>query len=99
MRSGGFFDIESKKGEIIKLNESLQDENIWSDREKSLSISKQKSVLEKELEVLKEEARGHQEFLDRLRRNPDFQDEVAKKELGYGKPDEWLYRFPPENEN
>ena len=49
MRSGGFFDIESKKGEIIKLNESLQDENIWSDREKSLSISKQKSVLEKEL--------------------------------------------------
>jgi len=37
--------------------------------------------------------------LDRLRRNPDFQDEVAKKELGYGKPDEWLYRFPPETKN
>ena len=52
------------------------------------------SVLKKELEVLREEARGHQQFLDRLRRNPDFQDEVARKELGYGRADEWLYRFP-----
>ena len=34
---------------LTKLNESLQDESIWSDREKSLSISKQKSVIEKEL--------------------------------------------------
>ena len=49
------------------------------------------------MEVLREEAREHQEFLDRLRRNPDFQDDVAKKELGYGKLDEWLYRFSTEN--
>ena len=28
---------------------SLQDESVWSDREKSLTISKQKSFLEKEL--------------------------------------------------
>ena len=34
---------------LIKLNESLQDESIWSDREKSLLITKQKSVIEKEL--------------------------------------------------
>ena len=34
---------------LTKLNESLQDESIWSDREKSLSITKQKSVIEKEL--------------------------------------------------
>jgi cell division protein FtsB len=74
----------------FQLNRTFQEYKHWKTRE---------SVLEKELEVLKEEARGHQEFLDRLRRNPDFQDEVAKKELGYGKPDEWLYRFPPENEN
>ena len=49
MKLGGFFDIDSKSKEIIDLNVSLQDESVWSDREKSLTISKQKSFLEKEL--------------------------------------------------
>ena len=49
MKLGGFFDIDSKSKEIINLNASLQDESVWSDREKSLTISKQKSFLEKEL--------------------------------------------------
>jgi cell division protein FtsB len=74
----------------FQLNRTFQEYKHWKTRE---------SVLEKELNVLKAEACEHQEFLDRLRRNPDFQDEVAKKELGYGKPDEWLYRFPPETKN
>ena len=49
MKLGGSFDIDSKSKEIIDLNTSLQDESVWSDREKSLTISKQKSFLEKEL--------------------------------------------------
>ncbi len=69
----------------LQVNQALQEYKHWKTRE---------SVLEKELQVLREEARAHQQFLDRLRRNPDFQDEVARKELGYGHPDEWLYRFP-----
>ena len=73
----------------LQINQALQEYKHWKTRE---------SVLEKELEVLREEARAHQQFLDRLRRNPDFQDEVARKELGYGKPEEWLYRFPEEKE-
>jgi len=72
---------------VIKVNQALQEYKHWQTRE---------SVLEKELQVLREEAKLHQQFLDRLRRNPDFQDEVARKELGYGKPNEWLYRFPEE---
>ncbi|MAW35254.1 MAG: peptide chain release factor 2 [Gammaproteobacteria bacterium] len=46
---GGSFDIDSKNKVLTKLNESLQDESVWSDREKSLSITKQKSLIEKEL--------------------------------------------------
>lgn len=72
----------------IQFNHTFQEYKHWKSRE---------SVLNKELEVLREEAREHQEFLNRLRRNPDFQDDVAKKELGYGKLDEWLYRFSEEN--
>ena len=55
------------------------------------------AVLEKEIEQLRKEAKHHREFLDRLRRDPDYQDAVARKELGYGKPKERLYRFPKTN--
>ncbi len=46
---GGFFDIDNIKKEIIKLDKDLQDEKIWSDREKSLNISKEKASIEKKL--------------------------------------------------
>ena len=52
------------------------------------------AVLEKELEQLRVEAKNHREFLDRLRRDPQYQDAVARKELGYGSSSERLYRFP-----
>ncbi|OUU07567.1 MAG: hypothetical protein CBC00_09160 [Verrucomicrobia bacterium TMED40] len=52
------------------------------------------AVLEKELEQLRVEAKNHREFLDRLRRDPQYQDAVARKELGYGSAGERLYRFP-----
>jgi len=49
MKLGGSFDIDSKKREIQSLEEDLQDEKIWSDRDKSLLISKKKSSIEKDL--------------------------------------------------
>jgi cell division protein FtsB len=64
--------------------------------EELLHWQTRESVLIKEIEALREESKAHQQFLDRLRRSPDFQDEVARKELGYSKPEEWLFRFPPE---
>lgn len=72
----------------LQANRAYSEYRHWKTRE---------NVLVKELEDLREEAKQHQTFLDRLRRNPDFQDEVARKELGYGYKDEWLYRFPPTN--
>ena len=57
------------------------------------------AVLEKELEELRIEAKNHREFLDRLRRDPLYQDAVARKELGYGSSIERLYRFPEINGN
>ena len=52
------------------------------------------AVLEKELEDLRQEAKADRKFLERLRRDPDFQDAIARKELGYGKTNERLYRLP-----
>ena len=70
---------------FVQLNGAHQEYSHWKSRE---------SVLIKELESLKGEATKHQKFLDQLRRSPDFQEDVARKELGYGTKEEWLYRFP-----
>ena len=46
---GGIFDINSKINELSELSIQLQDEKIWSDRDKSLELSKKRSSLEKEV--------------------------------------------------
>ena len=40
---GGIFDINSKINELSELSIQLQDEKIWSDRDKSLELSKKRS--------------------------------------------------------
>tara|TARA_B110000008_G_C16837846_1_gene511348 strand:+ start:710 stop:1027 length:318 start_codon:yes stop_codon:yes gene_type:complete len=57
------------------------------------------AVLEKELEDLRAEAKKNREFLERLRRDPAVQDAIARKELGYGKVGERLYRMPEKLSN
>ena len=54
--------------------------------------------LERDKEDLRQEAKTDRKFLDRLRRDPDFQDAIARKELGYGKTNERLYRLPKDDE-
>ena len=49
MKLGGIFDIDNKKKDKDDLEIKLQDEKIWSDREKLLSLSKKKSLLEKDI--------------------------------------------------
>ena len=73
---------------LIQLNRAYEEYTHWKSRE---------AVLEQELIDLRIEANDHRHFLDKLRSDPDFQDAVARKELGYGKPDERLYRFSEEN--
>ena len=70
---------------LFQLNHAYEEFTHWKSRE---------AVLEKDLEDLRTEANDHRQFLDKLRRDPDFQDAVARKELGYGKSEERLYRFP-----
>ena len=70
---------------LFQLNHAYEEFTHWKSRE---------AVLQTELENLRTEANEHRQFLDKLRRDPDFQDAVARKELGYGKSSERLYRFP-----
>ena len=55
-----------------------------------------KAVLEKDIYEFRKEANNNRNYLDNLRKNPDFQDATARKELGYGANGERVYRFPAE---
>ena len=57
-----------------------------------------KAVLEKDIEELRKEANQNRIHLEKLRKNPDFQDATARQELGYGRQGERVYRFPPEKD-
>ncbi len=72
---------------LLQLQKAFAEYSHWRTRE---------AVLEKELEDLRLEAQNLREFLERLRRDPAVQDAIARKELGYGKKDELLYRMPQE---
>ena len=55
-----------------------------------------KAVLQKDIEELRKEANSNRKYLEKLRKDPDFQDATARQELGYGKDGERVYRFPEE---
>ena len=57
------------------------------------------AVLREEVRKLKEENAQHRQFLDRLSREPAFQEAVARKEIGFGKPGEHLYHFSEEKKD
>lgn len=70
---------------LIQIKQALEEYNLWKSRE---------AVLEEELENLRKEVTKHRKFLDKLRTDPSYQEEIARKELGYAKEGERLYRFP-----
>ena len=79
MKLGGIFDIDNKKKDKDDLEIKLQDEKIWSDREKLLSLSKKKSLLEKdiyEFNNIIDQFQQLQEFMDLY--NDDPSDELEE---------------------
>ncbi|MDA7756316.1 septum formation initiator family protein [Opitutales bacterium] len=70
---------------MIQIKQALDEYYHWKSRE---------AVLEKELDDLRQEVSKHRKFLEKLRTDPNYQEEIARKELGYGKEGEKLYRFP-----
>jgi len=73
MKLGGIFDIDNKKKDKDDLEIKLQDEKIWSDREKLLSLSKKKSLLEKDIYEFNnviDQFQQLQEFMDLYKEDP-----------------------------
>ena len=53
-----------------------------------------KAALEQKKADLIHEIAQHRDFVDRLTRDSEFQDTVVRRELGYAKEGETIYRFP-----
>ena len=58
-----------------------------------------KAALEYEKSDLRVKIEHRRDFLDRLARDPEFQDAVVRRELGYGKTGETVYHFPRPRES
>lgn len=74
----------------LSLKDAYDESEHWKTR---------KATLENELLELRKEVKDHGAFLDRLRRDPGFQDAMARNELGYGKLGELNFRFPKVESN
>jgi cell division protein FtsB len=82
---------KAKSGDLENaLRKSFAEHQLWKAKS---------GDLEKELSDLKREVENDREFLDRLRRDPDFQDAMAREELGFGKSGELNFRFPKDEAN
>ena len=53
-----------------------------------------KAALEHDKNDLQKKIEHRRDFLDLLARDPEFQDAVVRRELGYGKTGEIVFRFP-----
>jgi cell division protein FtsB len=69
---------------FLKLIDAHKEYSVWETR---------KSVLEEELKVLQKEVKEHGTFLKKLRNDPKFQEDVARRELGYATETETTFRF------
>ena len=74
----------------LSLKDAHDESEYWKTR---------RATLENELMELRKEVEDHGAFLDRLRRDPHFQDAIARKDLGFGKTGELKFRFPKEESN
>ena len=89
MRSGGIFDYDQRKVNIIELQEQTQDPNFWDDPDEARRIMKkldhEKSMVKSwdRLDELRESIKVYQEFLDEGEDVGDeLQQEIKKLEKG-----------------
>ena len=68
----------------VKINQVNKELNLWKSRE---------DVLREDLKNLKLEASKNREFLEKLRKDPEIQNAVARRELGYAESEERVFRF------
>ncbi len=50
------------------------------------------------IQQIEQDLAAKDEYLDKLLTDPVFLERVVRERLGYSRPEEWIYRFPQEEE-
>ena len=50
------------------------------------------------IKVIEQDLAAKDEYLDKLLTDPVFLERVVRERLGYTRPEEWIYRFPKEEQ-
>jgi cell division protein DivIC len=69
--------------------------SLWQTRAEYLQLRAQEAVSQRRLAEAEQRLRDQQQILVRLRTDPAYVERIIRQQLGYAKPDEFIFRFEP----
>ena len=69
--------------------------SLWQTRAEYLQLRAQEAASRRRLTEAEQRLRDQQQVLARLRTDPAYVERIIRQQLGYAKPDEFIFRFEP----
>jgi cell division protein FtsB len=69
--------------------------SLWQTRAEYLQLRAQEAVSRRRLAEAEQRLHEQQQVLARLRTDPAYVERIIRQQLGYAKPDEFIFRFEP----
>jgi cell division protein DivIC len=69
--------------------------SLWQTRAEYLQLCAQEAVSRRRLAEAEQRLREQDQILARLRTDPAYVERVIRQQLGYARPDEFIFRFEP----
>jgi cell division protein DivIC len=69
--------------------------SLWQTRAEYLQLRAQEAASRRRLAEAEQRLHDQQQTLERLRTDPAYVERIIRQQLGYAKPDEFIFRFEP----
>ena len=69
--------------------------SLWQTRAEYLQLRAQEEASRQKLAAAEQRLHEQEQVLARLRTDPDYVERIIRQQLGYAKPDEFIFRFEP----
>ncbi len=71
---------------------------LYETRNQLTYLQKRHADYRERIQQIEQDLAAKDEYLDKLLTDPVFLERVVRERLGYSRPEEWIYRFPQEEE-
>ncbi len=71
---------------------------LYETRNQLTYLQKRHADYRERIQQIEQDLAAKDEYLDKLLTDPIFLERVVRERLGYSRPEEWIYRFPQEEE-